>query len=256
MSNQDITVEVPTDQYAVPEQHDDGTIEIGVAPFDESVYLEYPRFDRTGTNNFCVNAQSLFNALIDVQSDATTLKVEPVIRKLGVLDTDSSLSKTKPDTVSTDVIGNKATADHEHLKVIEEFTTTIGDITEDPYWNGYKAGARTGSGSFTWSQIAWRAFDNEWDGNSKLMLEVGQWLAQKGWAVCERSNAMFPIPQWTRKSGAYVSTVSEVFDGTCPSCGANKDNHWSCISSSNSTRRANKYKCDSCGHTATGITTG
>lgn len=254
MASISTTVEVSVEQYSehVPDDVDGDTIEIDVEAFDDTCYIKFPRFDRRGTNDFCMSAMDIFHALIRV-TDRSEIEVDPVLRRMGVLG-DGPFGADS--NVSTRIIGDVTEADIAHLKAFETFTSTIAGFQYDEYWNGYRDGAANNGGSHSWPDIAWTAFESRWDGDKDLLLEIGEWFVQNGYAVCSRSRALFPIPEWSTPTGSYVATISDVYDGTCPTCGADKDEHWECIESSNRTRVPNKYKCNECGVVEKGITTG
>lgn len=259
MASKEDTVMVPAEQYSdyTPEDFDGDEIEIGVHAFGDKVYLKFPRWGRGGTNDFAVSAKSLFQATIRI-TDRGGLEVEPVLRRMNVLMKRERDHVMGDDTtVQTTILGNKADNAPEHLKLVEEFTTTIAGFQEDEHWVGYKRAAnKFGDERYEWKDVAWDCFNFQWAGNVDLLLEAGKWMARDGMAVCSRSNAFFPIPEWTTPTGSYVATISNVYKGKCPECGADKDEHWECIKSSNRTRVPNRYKCNECGATRDGITTG
>lgn len=259
MVSKERTIKVDADTYSdyVPDDLVGDTIEIEVVAFGDKVYLKLPRWERSGTNDFCVNAMSLFQATIRV-TDRGGLEVEPVLRRMNVLLKQERDYVTGNDSdVQTTILGDLSDADPAHLQLVEEFTTTISGFQEDDYWIGYKRAAnKFGDDRYQWPDVAWDCFEDEWDGNTDLMLEAGEWLAREGMAVCSRSNALFPAPEWTTPTGSYVATISDVYDGTCPYCGADKDEYWECIESPASTRRGNLYRCNECGETKRGISTG
>lgn len=269
------TFDVPADTYShvLPSDYDEDTVEIGVTAFSDKLYLKFPRFDRRGTNDMCMSADAIFEALVQTDSYAD-FEVKPSLRRMGVLrkresdfgspsDADSAASQSSADFVTGDDSDvatthiSPSSAHPAHLKVVGEFCETIADFQEDDYWQGYKRAAnKFGDEMYDWSAVAWDVFDTEWDGNKELLLDVGKWFANEGWAVCSKTKALFPAPEWSTPTGSYVSTMSDVHSGKCPECGADKDEHWECYSSSNRTRVPDKYKCEQCGARRNGITTG
>lgn len=256
MASTQSTVEVPASQYEshLPDDFEEDSIELTVVAFDDSVYIKFPRFGRRGTDDICINAEPLFRTLIRV-TDHRELSVDPILRKLGVLE-DGPFTRSESE-ITTSTIMDKSATDPAHLRLVEEFTTEIAGFDESDYWNGYMdASFKYSEESVSWPDLAWTCFFDRWNGNRELLLDVGVWLARNGWAVCNRSKALFPIPEWSVPTGSYVASISSVFDGQCPNCGADKNEHWECITSSHRTRVPNKYQCGECGHIKSGITTG
>lgn len=257
------TIEVPAEQYqrALPDDHSEDTIEIGITAFSDKLYLKFPRFGRRGTNDFCMSAENIFKATVKVKANwkGEDLWVGPHLRQMKVLrERDSDFVTGEPDDVYiTSYSGKTDSLPQEHVELINEFSGTIDGFEEEDYWVGYKRAAnKFGDSMVNWDELAWDCFKRRWDGNKELLLDVGKWFARDGIAVCSRTKAFFPIPEWTTPTGSYVATVSDVHEGKCPDCGADKDEHWECYSSSNRTRVPNKYKCTECGYKKSGITTG
>jgi rubredoxin len=100
------------------------------------------------------------------------------------------------------------------------------------------------------------AGDNWHDEAPGVMQDVAEELARQDTMLCNRSGDLFTLGEWGRPSGSYVATVSADESRRCPRCGAPKDEFWECIRSSRRTRVPNRYKCQNCGKTKTGITTG
>lgn len=98
--------------------------------------------------------------------------------------------------------------------------------------------------------------DNVWDNDDALIREVAEELVRQNVMVCNRTGDLFTLGEWGRTTGNYVATVASDETNRCPKCGAPKDEFWECIKSSRRTRVPNKYKCQNCGKTKKGITTG
>jgi predicted RNA-binding Zn-ribbon protein involved in translation (DUF1610 family) len=276
MVSKEDTINVPADTYsnALPDDYDEETVEIGLTAFSDKLYLKFPRLDRRGTNDMCMSFGSIVKALIrvtdsgrasrsssvDKQSESNRggLEVEPILRRMNVLrKQDEDFVHGDDDDVTTTILGNRQENEPVHLKLVEAFCTTIGGFQDDEYWQGYKRAAnKFGDERYEWKDVAWDVFSEEWNGDIDLMLELGEWFAREGWAVCSRTDALFPAPEWSTPTGSYVATISAVHGGKCPNCGADKSENWECIKSSNRTRVPNKYKCQECGTTRNGITTG
>jgi len=258
MTSIEDTFDVPVETYshAVPDSYDEDTIEIGVTAFSDKLYLKFPRFDRRGTNDICMSAGPIFNALVQIDNYAG-FEVKPCLRRMGVLRKRESDFVTGDDTDVTTTHISPSSAHPAHLQVVGEFCETISGFQEDEHWKGYRRAAnKFGDGRYSWTDVAWDCFNDRWDGNSELLREVGHWFGKEGWAVCSKSEALFPAPEWSTPTGSYVATISDVYSGKCPECEADKSDNWECISSSNRTRVPNKYKCQNCGATRKGITTG
>lgn len=98
---------------------------------------------------------------------------------------------------------------------------------------------------------------NNWkDEAPGVIQDVAEELVQQDTMLCNRTGDLFTLGEWGRPSGSYVATVSADQSSRCPKCGAPKDEFWECIRSSRRTRVPNKYKCQNCGKTKKGITTG
>lgn len=98
---------------------------------------------------------------------------------------------------------------------------------------------------------------NNWQNDdSGLMAHVAEQLAESGVMLCNRSGKLFTLGEWGRPTGSYVATVADDEASRCPECGAPKSEYWECIRSSRRTRVPDKYKCQNCGTTRNGITTG
>ena len=94
------------------------------------------------------------------------------------------------------------------------------------------------------------------DDDEGLMLDIARELTEEGLMVCNRTGDVFEFGNWSAPTGSYVCTIKAEEGNRCPKCGAPKDKFWECIRSSNRTRVPNKYKCQNCGKTKEGITTG
>jgi predicted RNA-binding Zn-ribbon protein involved in translation (DUF1610 family) len=260
MSNRTDTIQVPADQYSnhVPTDHKSETIDIGISAYDDTVYIKFPRFDRRGTDDFCVNAESLFRATVGCTDPSGDLNITPVLRRTNVLrEKRGEFVHDAPDRVYTKHVGTEWNPAGAHLDLVETVVDTVAGFRDDDFWVGYKRAANTyGDEHYQWSDVCWDCFDREWSGDTDLMLDAGRWMAREGMVVCTRSQAFIPIPEWTTPTGGYVATISDQHDGTCPECGATKDDHWECIESPASIRKPNVYRCQECGTTTRGITTG
>jgi len=89
-----------------------------------------------------------------------------------------------------------------------------------------------------------------------VIQDVAEELVKQDTMLCNRTGELFTLGEWGRPSGSYVATVSADESSRCPKCGAPKSEFWECIRSSRRTRVPNKYKCQNCGKTKKGITTG
>jgi len=98
--------------------------------------------------------------------------------------------------------------------------------------------------------------DNWQDDDPGVIQDVAEDLARQDTMLCNRTGELFTLGEWGRPSGSYVATVSADESRRCPKCGAPKDEFWECIKSSRRTRVPNRYKCQNCGKTKSGITTG
>jgi len=255
------TIEVPAERYesALPDDYSEESVEIGISAFSDSVYVKFPRFGRSGTNDYCVKAIPLFKSVVDVRTEwkGKDLWTGPKLTRYGALQKRRGDASFIGDDKVSHRILDPTDCDPVHVELVGEFATTVGDVQEDDYWRGYRNGAHSeGDEMLGWDEIAWRCFDKRWSGNEDLLLDAGKWLAREGMVPCNRTNALFPIPEWSTPTGSYVATISSLVGGGCPNCGADKDEHWECIKSSNRTRVPNKYQCQECGHTKEGITTG
>jgi len=230
---------------------------------DEALQLE---FDRRGlstdyvpepSDQYCMHLDSICRCFLKVYDanrsrNNPDVTVEPQDRNL-ITDPDAVYDQ---GSVSTHQYGDVSAYDRRLFLLIEAFGHTVGNVAESEYWQGYLDGQSNAGERIGWDEIAWTKFDREYDGDAEMLCEIGTYLAETGQVVCNRTNALFPIGEWSCPTGSYVNTISDVFDGTCPECGADKDDNWECISSSNRTRVPNKYKCTECGATRNGITTG
>lgn len=260
MTNRTTTVEVPVEQYEqyVPDDYESETLGIAVSAFDDSVYIKFPRFDRSGTNDFCMSAESIFRATVRV-TNRRDVTIKPCLREMNVLreQRDGFPITGNGQDVTTRIFNDRDAVSDEHNALVTEFEQTVGGVQDSDYWKGYKSAASNFADSqYGWIDVLWDAFEHQWDGSVSLLLDAGTWFARDGVVVCSRSNALFPIPEWTTPTGSYVATISDLYDGTCPDCGADKDEHWECVKSPASTRKPNVYKCHECGKKTRGITTG
>ena len=232
------------------------TIDIDVVAFDDSLYIKVPRSDRAGTSDHCMDYMSIFRAITHIV-DRGELAFDSTRKEMGVLrkqTTDYTILDDESDVTIRKRPDHSVHPAHEQaVSVVEE---VVGDIQSDPYWNGYREGVCNEGGDWSWVNLAWKSFEKNWEGNRELLADIGEWFVEEGIAVCQRSQALFPIPEWSAPTGSYVNTISAVHHGTCPYCGADKTDHWECIESPSSTRRPNVYECQSCGNTKRGITTG
>lgn len=94
------------------------------------------------------------------------------------------------------------------------------------------------------------------DDDQGILRDVAEQLVRDDVMLCNRTGTLFTLGEWGRPTGSYVATVADDEANRCPRCGAPKDEFWNCIRSSRRTRVPNKYQCDNCGKTQTGITTG
>lgn len=98
--------------------------------------------------------------------------------------------------------------------------------------------------------------DNWRDDDPGIVRDVAEELVREDVMLCNRTGRLFTLGEWSRPTGSYVATVASDEGNRCPNCGAPKDEFWECIRSSRRTRVPNKYQCQNCGKTKTGITTG
>lgn len=259
MANAQDVIDVPAETYsnALPDDYESDTVEIQLSAFTDKLYLKFPRFDRRGTDDMCMSFDSILKALIRV-TDRGGLEVEPILRRMNVLrKREEDYVHGDDSDVATTILGDKQETERVHLELVEAFCETIAGFQDDEYWQGYRKGMTYSSDRrYDWTDVAWDVFNDRWEGDVNLMLKLGRWFAVEGWAVCSKSQALFPAPEWTTPTGSYVSTMSEVYSGKCPDCGADKEENWERISSSNRTRVPNKYQCQECGTKRKGITTG
>jgi predicted RNA-binding Zn-ribbon protein involved in translation (DUF1610 family) len=252
------TVDVDADVYrhALPDDYSDGSVTLEVKAFSDKLYLKFPRQDRSGMDEYCMHADSIFKALVQV-TDRAELQVSACVKKLGIVDKIESNSSYVDDDDVTTVHPVTSELDQVQLEVVEYVATTIADVQDDDYWRGYHTASQVHSDErIDWTDTAWTCFFDRLDDCAELLVDVGKWLAHNGYAVCNRSNAVFRAPEWSRPTGSYVASISNVFGGQCPNCGADKSEHWTKTSASNRSRVPDTYKCDACGHNASGITTG
>jgi hypothetical protein len=284
MAPKERTVEVDSELFedSIPEYYTDETVPIELTAFDDKLYVDFPDWsrveqkresdlhenvierltddrnlplnarDETKTSQFLLKAESMFRAMVTYErsSELDSGEVKPMLRFYGSCDEQTH----RNDIVYTrrynqlDELG--------HLKVVEAFASTLADHIDTPYWEGY----RDGSGD-DWSDVAFKCFSRHWNGDAELLLDVGEYLVSEGIAISERTNTAFPIPHWgTTNGGNYVCTIAAREAATCSKCGSELTETRTCTSSSNSTTKANRYKCDpekgGCGHSFNGITTG
>lgn len=288
-----VTVDAETYSYALPDWFEGDSLPIEITAFSDKVYLDFPAFDRfesrierradvdavsfeqaldgwlseTGddrtfvpdrTRQFCAKIDSILLACVSIRDNwrGEQLFVGPHYRYLITENGENSIVSDNGD-VFTRRHGDTDEYHRTHRKLVEQVEETIDGIRDDDYWVGYKDGRSRGADQrVQWSNIAQRAIEQQFEPTEELMQEIGVWMAETGQTVCNRSRAWFPIPDWTTPTGSYVATISDVHDGTCPSCGADKDEHWECIESPASIRRPNLYQCNECGTKKRGITTG
>lgn len=98
--------------------------------------------------------------------------------------------------------------------------------------------------------------DNWRDDDPGVLADVAIELAQEDVMLCNRTKKLFTLGEWSAPTGSYVATVASDEANRCPRCGAPKEEYWECIRSSRRTRVPNKYQCQNCGKTRSGITTG
>lgn len=258
MSDISDTVTVPADQYSEHVPDDRETIDIGISAFSDKLYLKFPRFDRRGTNDFCMSDMSILRALVHIKDPrrADGIEISPVKREMAVLREKRGQYTTDDPTRVTRVSPSAQDVRSVHQELVDDVTDHIDGIQDDEYWRGYRNGMGKAGEHVQWDDMAWIVLDKEWATDAETLATIGRWFIEDGVAVCSRTNALFPIPEWSTPTGSYVATISDVYDGTCPFCGADKDKHWECIKSPNSTRKPNVYKCNACGGTKRGITTG
>lgn len=99
------------------------------------------------------------------------------------------------------------------------------------------------------------ASDN-WRDDEGIVQDVARELVEQDLMLCNRTGNLFTLGEWGRPTGSYVATISSDEADRCPNCGAPKDEFWKCVRSSRRTRVPNRYKCQNCGKTKNGITTG
>lgn len=97
---------------------------------------------------------------------------------------------------------------------------------------------------------------NWYEDDPGILRDVAEALAKENVMLCNRSRNLFTLGEWGRPTGSYVATVAADEGNRCPNCGAPKSEFWECIKSSRRTRVPNTYKCQNCGKTKKGITTG
>jgi predicted RNA-binding Zn-ribbon protein involved in translation (DUF1610 family) len=220
--------------------------------------LEIKGVDRTyvpdQTDQFCVGLKPILRASIVIRDNwkGQDVHIGPHTREIV---TEDEIGYTVGD-VRTTQYGDPSDYHPVHLKLVELFSETVAGFRDEAYWQGYRNGSWNAGETIEWSDVAWHVFDDRFDGNTDLMLQIGNWMATEARTVCQRSKAWFPVPEWATPTGSYVNTISDVHAGTCPECGADKEDHWECVNSSNRTRVPNTYKCTACGNTKKGITTG
>lgn len=98
--------------------------------------------------------------------------------------------------------------------------------------------------------------DNWRESDPGILQDVAEALVTQDLMLCNRTGKLFTLGNWGRSTGSYVATVASDEARRCPNCGAPKDEFWECIRSSRRIRVPNKYKCQNCGKTTSGITTG
>mgnify|MGYP000019879876 CR=1 FL=1 len=274
------TVSVPVETFGdvIPDWFEGDNVPIEVTAFDSKVYLDFPRF---GTVERDIQGLLQNDSILHGSEPPYPIKRSEITEREEAVEIVMSMDNHGPETVpdnttqycvgvktlikSTMRVGDRRgklvplMSNNDDLDdlIRDMFVETVEGHGDEEYLGGYRDGISKGRGEHVTPSDMWeKIFDHMFDGDQETMLEAGKLMAQKGEVPSNRSHEWFPIPHWGVPTGSYVATVSESESGSCPECGADKDDHWECTRSSRRTRVPNNYRCTKCGHTQKGITTG
>lgn len=274
------TIEVPVETYSdvVPDWYEGDQIPIKVSAFGDKVYLKFPQFSTVERKiqGFLQNDSTLHGSgsLYPIDRSEITEREEALEAVMNMDEYDREYIPRNTTDYCVDVktlvksvmnVGDRGRklvplmSNNDELDdlIRDMFVETVDGHTNDEYLKGYQAGISKGKDEHVgWADMWEKVFHHMFDGDQETMLEAGKLMAKKGEVPSNRSYSWFQIPNWGTPTGSYVATIAESEAGVCPDCGADKDEHWRCVQSSNRTRVPNVYKCEECGNRQKGITTG